>query len=259
MRSDFSAHIFFWLVLCFINSGCYVDAPPTAPDVMSARLGELLADPDPEMRRTAAEALGKIGHRSASSELLSALNDYDARVRAAAALSLGRLGDGESGVALIRHLGDPAETVRTAAALALAEIEPSPHREAKILTAFHHLDGSGRIAVSRALLGLDTVAFSDDLVSALLDSDPAVRQGIAAVLGETGDARALPYLLSLVKKDSAAGVRSEAAFRLGKVGNESVMPDLVEVAKGDSDLVVREWARWAMRQIKQSHGSDSGM
>lgn len=240
-------------------TGCYVDVPPTAPDVMSARLGELLADPDPEMRRTAAEALGKIGHRSASSGLLSALNDQDARVRAAAALSLGRLGDGESGRALIRHLGDSAGTVRAAAALALAEIEPFPAREAQILEAFHHVEGSGRIAVSRALLGLDTVSFSVDLVSALRDSDPRVRQGIAAVLGETGDARALPYLLSLVKKDSAAGVRSEAAFRLGKVGNDSVMPDLAKVAEADSDLVVRGWARWAMQEIKQSHESGSGM
>jgi HEAT repeat protein len=242
-----------------MNSGCYVDVPPTDPGVISARLGELLSDPDPEMRRTAAEALGKIGERSARPGLLSALNDQDARVRAAAALSLGRLGDGQSGEALIRHLSDPAEAVKTAAALALAEIEPFPDRESRILAAVRHLNGSGRIAASRALLGFDSVTFSEDLGSALQNSDPAVRQGIAAVLGETGDARAIPYLLSLVKKDSAAGVRSEAAFRLGKVGDDSVMIDLIEVAEGDSDLMVRGWARWAMQQITQSHESDSAM
>ncbi len=78
------------------------------------------------------------------------------------------------------------------------------------------------------------------------------------MLGETGDARVIPHLLSLLRKDAVAGVRSEAAFRLGKVGDESGLADLAAVAEADSDLVVRGWARWAMQQIKQSHESGSG-
>ena len=252
----------FQLVLClFLFSmlpGCYIDAPPSSPDVISERLSALLVDPDPDMRRTSAEALGKIGHRSATVGLLSALNDQDARVRAAAAFALGRLGGGDGVTSLVRHLADPAETVRTASALALGELERAAGREAQIVQALHHPDSSVRIAASRALLGLESISFSDDLVGALRDSNAMVRQGIVAALGETGDARVLPYFLALLRTDIAAGVRSEAAFRLGKVGDERVLADLEVVASTDSDQGVRGWARWATHQVMQSRGFDSG-
>ena len=226
---------------------------------MSARLSESLADPDPDMRRTAAEALGKIGHRSSRNGLISALDDREPRVRAAAALSLGRLGEAESGPALIQSLSDSVEAVRVAAALALGEIEPSPVSEALILSRLGHADGPERMAASHALLGLDTISFSDELAGALRDTDPRIRQGVAAALGETGDMRAIPHLVSLLRADASAGVRTEAAFRLGKIGNDRVMSDLAKVAETDSDVGVRGWARWAMEQIKQSHESDSGI
>lgn len=253
----YAIHLIFGLLLGTLMAGCYVETPPEGPDVMSARLGGLLMDQDPGMRRTAAEALGKIGHRSARAGLESTLKDQDARVRAAAALSLGRLGQPESGTALVRCLFDPAEIVRVAAALALGEIEPSPAREAQILTAFHHSDGSGRIAAIRALLGLDAISFSVDLVKALRDPDPKIRQGVAAVLGETGDVRVIPDLMSLLRTDAVAGVRSEAAFRLGKIGDESVIGDLTVVVGADSNLVVRGWAGWAIQQLTQAHGYGS--
>ena len=246
------------LLLCSLMSGCYVDAPPAAPDVVSMQLRELLDDPDSEVRRTAAEALGKIGHHSANPGLISALNDKDVRVRAAAALSLGRLGDAGSGEALVGRLADSSEIVRAASALALGEIEVSAAREAQITEALHHAEPSVRIAASRALLGLDTVSFSGNLVAALRDSNANVRQGVAAVLGETGDARAVPYLLVLLGRDVAARVRSEAAFRLGKVGDSSVLADLSSVAVTDSDMTVRGWARWATRQITPSREFGSG-
>ncbi|MBA3753961.1 MAG: HEAT repeat domain-containing protein [Nitrospira sp.] len=249
----FAIRLIFGLLLGSLMAGCYVETPPAGPDAMSARLRELLADPDPGMRRTAAEALGKVGHRSARVGLVSALNDQDARVRAAAALSLGQLGDAESGTALLRCLFDPAETVWVAAALALGEIEPSPAREAQILAAFHHSDGSARIAAIRALLGLDTISFSVDLVKALRDPDPKIRQGAAAALGETGDVRVIPDLMSLLRTDAFAGVRSEAAFRLGKIGDGSVIGDLTIVVGSDSNLVVRGWAGWAIQQLTQAH------
>lgn len=255
---SFPLRFVFCLLLCPALAGCYIDAPPSAPNVISARLSELLADSDSDVRRTAAEALGKIGHRSASAGLLSALNDHDPRVRAAAALSLGRLGGEEGGTELVRHLADSAETVQAASALALGEFARSVDREARILEALHHPEISDRIAASRALLSLDSVSFSLDLVRALGDPDPIVRQGVVAVLGETGDVRALPHLRALVRTDAAAGVRSEAAFRLGKVGDEAVLADLERVASVDPDEVVRGWARWAVRQITPSREFGSG-
>ncbi len=119
----------------------------------------------------------------------------------------------------MEHLEDPSEAVRRASALALGEVGVSAaHDEGQILQALHNSDVSTRVAASLALLSLDTVSFSTDLVSGLKDSDAQVRQGVAAVLGETGDVRSLPSLVGLLKNDADAGVRAEAAFRLGKVG-----------------------------------------
>lgn len=246
------------LVLSSTLSGCYVDVPPAAPESVSARLSELLADPDPEVRRTAAEALGKIGHQSANSGLIAALADRDHRVRAAAALALGRVSDEMSGTVLVEHLADSSEPVRAASALALGEINLSAAHEEQILTALHNPDVSTRVAASRALLSLDTVSFSTDLVSALDDSNAQVRQGVAAVLSETGDVRSLPSLLRLLRNDADAGVRAEAAFRLGKVGDPGVLEALSAVAERDSNPTVREWAHWAIRQITTPSDSGSG-
>lgn len=256
--SRFLLPLLCWLLLCSQITGCYVDAPSGPPDMVSLRLGELLGDPDPDVRLTAAEALGKIGHASANSWLIAALNDGDARVRAASALSLGRLGEGESGLVLAVHLADSVEAVRAASALALGEIDPSMAGEAQILKTLHHPEATARIAASRALLSLGTVSLSVDLVGALRDSDAVVRQGAAAALGETGDARAVPHLLALMKTDVAPGVRSEAAFRLGKLGTSRVLDDLSRVAAADPNIVVRGWARWAAQQITPSreYGSE---
>ena len=252
MRSYFRLQFFFWLLLCSVVYGCYVDTPSGAPETVSRRLVELLADPDSDVRRTAAEALGKVGHKSSNASLIVALNDPDARVREAAALALGRLGDGKSGMALAGHLADFAEPVRMASALALGEIEFSADREAQTLAVLRHPQGSARIAATRALLSLDTVSLSADLIKALRDPDAGVRQGVAAVLGESGNPGAVSHLRSLLRTDGAASVRAEAAFRLGKIGDNGVLAELSRAAEADPDMMVRGWARWAVQQITLS-------
>ena len=246
------------LIVSLALSGCYVEVSPETPAVVSTRLSELLADPDPEVRRTAAEGLGKIGHPTASPELIAALADRDPKVRAAAALALGRVGDGKSGAALVEHLSDSSESVRAASALALGELGSSVAHEEQIRHALHHPEVSTRLAASRALLSLETVSFSVDLVSALKDSNAQVRQGVAAVLSETGDMRSLPSLVRLLQNDGDAGVRAEAAFRLGKVGDASVVAALSAVAERDSNPRVRDWSHWAVRQITTPPDTGSG-
>lgn len=253
MPSYFRLQFLFWLLLYSVMYGCYVDTPSGTPETVSRRLVELLADPDSDVRRTAAEALGKVGHKSSTGSLIMVLDDPDARVREAAALALGRLGDGKSGMALAKHLDDSAESVRMASALALGEIEFSADREAQTLAVLRHPQGSARIAATRALLSLDTVSLSADLIHALRDPDPRVRQGAAAALGETGNLGAVSHLRSLLKTDVAASVRAEAAFRLGKIGDHAVLAELSRAAEADPDMRVRGWARWAVQQITLSH------
>ena len=250
-------HLTHSLLFCAMLSGCYVETPSAGPEVISMRLSELLADQDPDMRRTAAEALGKIGRDSSMTALIAALQDGEARVRAAAALALGRIGQAESAPALVRSLADPAEMVRVAAAMALGELESSEFSEALILEKFRPLDNTERLAAGRALLGLGAVSFSQEVVGALRDPSPRIRQVAAAVLGESGDPKAIPLLVTLLQSDRVADVRSEAAFRLGKIGDDLIAGKLESIAGTDQDVRVRGWARWASQQVTRSHESGS--
>ena len=259
VKVRFLSWLIFLLSANYLIAGCYVDVPPRGAAEVSMRVTELLTDSDPDVRRTAAESLGKIGERSAAHGLLVALKDQDPRVRAAAARSLGNLGDEASGIPLAGRLADSSEAVRMASALALSEIESAASSEAESLRMLRHQDASVRMATTRALAGQDSVRFTGELVAALQDADAQVRQGVVAVLGETGDGRAIPHLVHLLKNDSHAGVRSEAAYRLGKLGNASIMRELSEAAQADADPMTRVWARWAVEQITSSRGSDSGI
>ena len=55
----------------------------------------LLTDPQVEVRRTAAEALGEIRSAEALSSLKQALNDPEARVRARAGWAISEIEDGD--------------------------------------------------------------------------------------------------------------------------------------------------------------------
>ncbi|MCY3719485.1 MAG: HEAT repeat domain-containing protein [Anaerolineaceae bacterium] len=87
-------------------------------------LTEALGDGRPAVRRAAAMALGKIGHRDhdALRALVGALKDVDAAQRRFAAQALGRLGATEAVEALGVALRDPDARVRDAAATALLQL-----------------------------------------------------------------------------------------------------------------------------------------
>ena len=79
---------------------------------------------EPELRRTAAMSLGRIG--TGLKALTRALNDAEACVRQAAAAAIGKIGPSAHGAIphLDRALGDSDDDVRMSAANALADIGP---------------------------------------------------------------------------------------------------------------------------------------
>jgi HEAT repeat protein len=87
-------------------------------------LAEQLAVDDPEVRRAAVEALGRMSHPIASAYLQRAMEDGDAIVRRRAVSALSRLGTrGLSRRLTIIARTDPSEAVREAATAALARQE----------------------------------------------------------------------------------------------------------------------------------------
>ena len=229
-----------------ILPGCYLDAPPAPRDAVVARLSALLQDPVSDVRRTAAEALGKLGSPVAVPALTDALKDKDPRVREAAALALGRVGAKESSAALVAGLDDPVTGVSEASAVALGELDPGRERQREMLKVLGSGRTSSRVAASRALLGQSAPQYSPALVSALRDPEASVRQGAVATLGETGDPRAVSPLMEVMERDPDAGVRVESAYRLAKLGDPKALPNLRRVASSDANPNVRRWAEWAV-------------
>lgn len=241
-------------------SACDRDEPPRSPDTIVSYLASLLADTDPEVRRTAVEGLGKLGQSGAAETLVKALNDPDPAVRRTSAWALGQLGEDAADLALsplVDRLSDPAEQVRLSAARAIGEIGGTEVVVERLAQALKASDATTRRAAVHALLSLDALPAYPALVGALRDDDAEVRQGAVAALGELADSRAIPLLRERLLRDPAIGVRAEAAFRLGKIGDRAVVADLEKVAAGDADAGVRRWARWASEQISSSPDSGS--
>jgi HEAT repeat protein len=95
-----------------------------ADEVLSDLL-PLLDDPDVGVRRTTAEALGRLANPGAVACLRSALHDAEEAVRALSAEALGRIGAPAAAAApdLVRLLRDARRRVRREAATALGRIQ----------------------------------------------------------------------------------------------------------------------------------------
>lgn len=237
-------------------SGCYPDTPPATPDAVSTFLVDLLNDPSPEVRRTAAEALGKIGTSSQAEYVAQAIYDPDPRVREAGVIALGRLAAQTDGTkALLRALGDTAAPVWKAAARSLGELEEVHSARDDLIRLLNDPNTMKRRAAIQALLQIETPEAFSAVARAVRDADAEVRQGAVAALGEWWGERAVPLLRDRLVHDPVAGVRGEAAYRLGKIGAGHLVEELNHAATTDRDAAVRRWATWAGGQLTRPPGS----
>ena len=254
-------HHFLILSLLVALGGCEApSAPPNAPAVVT-RLLDLLHDPDPDVRKTAALSLGKIAPADAAGGLVEGLRDTDPTVRQFSAWALGKLGQGvleETGIALARRLDDPAPAVKVAAAHAVGLTGWTDRILDVLIELLGRPEETTRQAVVHSLAWLEAPPAYSALIGALSDESPRVRQGALAALGELADARSLPLFQDRLLHDPDQGVRSEAAFRLGKFGDSTVIPALRSAADKDAHPDVRRWASWAMSQLNPAGDSDSG-
>ena len=231
-------------ILCLV--GCVQDSPPSSRERAVSLLLEMLHDEGPEMRRTAAESLGKIGDPRAADSILLLMHDPASVVREASVLAMGRLKptatDGVVAL-LTQALEDPDESVRQAAVVAIGEIEPSSRLLEPVLGSLRSSDATMRRAAARALLQVDSSQSVPALVAAGRDSDAEVRQGIVAAVGEWGGAAFAPWLRERLAHDPSPGVRAEAAYRLGMLSDPETRAALSTTVAKDPDSGVRRWAK----------------
>lgn len=237
-----------------ILSACMVatDYGDPTPERALPPLLAVLKDPDPELRRTAAQSLGKIARKEAVPALVEALRDSDAGVRRNAAWALGMIG--EESVSRDRSplgplLFDPDPGVREASAMALGQTGDT-QTGIELLTEQlqepHVAPDSKRLAAG-ALGAMEARSAVVSLTKLLRDRDPIVRRGAVAALGEIAEPQSVGPLSELLRKDPDAGVRIEAAFRLGKFGGKAAEPALV-AARKDADENVRRLVEVALSE-----------
>ncbi len=254
----------FVLALCFalpalcVSLGCQAETPAGDSRKVALHLVTLLDDPSVDVRRTAVLSLGKIGHADAAPALARALADPDSLVREYGAWALGQIGEDvtdEAAVRLADALDDPRRAVRQAAARALGRVGSRQPALAVLKKGLAAGELDRRRAVVGALMQLDAPGAYQNLVTALADPDPAVRQGALAALGEVADRRALGEFRRHLLHDADAGVRAEAAYRIGKLGGAGDdVAVLEQAAATDAAPAVRVWAAWARAAIAGAGG-----
>jgi HEAT repeat protein len=165
-----------------------------------------LRNPQGEVRRGAAFALGKCAAADAVLPLVRALSDENAGVRDAAAYALGEIVAERKAVTLWSEVGEPLRKV-------LAEdADARPRRSA---------------ACAIGQFGPEAAAAREDLERALEHKDAAVRQNAAWALGrlkaKAGES-GVKQLAGRLRDDDDATVRRAAAAALREIGLPTAAP-----------------------------------
>lgn len=254
------SRMFVLLSLCFASLlGCYQPSSSPSPQRTVETLLSLLHDSDAVARRTAAEALGKIGNPQAVPGLVVALDDRSPIVREASVRSLGGLGplDMATRVHIAGLLVDPVQPVRTAAAQTLGSLDSTKEIWPLAMSQLAHADPEVRRGVIQAFESIDSHEVVRALVDSLHDPDPQVRRAAVAVLGESGDSKLVELFREQLKAESSANVRAEIAYRLQFFSEGEFGDGLRFVVAHDESAQVRRWADQTLRGLRGARDSGS--
>lgn len=219
-----------------------VVAAPSDTAVVRALMARL-RDEDAEVRRAAADALGRIGDPLAIPALVSSLDDPepevrlsvldalsqfergvpaapirallsfgDAEVRARATSILGDMSDRASADAIGRLVRDPDADVRREALHALAEIR-DPASASAVSVALQDSDADVRAHAVEAMTEIGATISQQTLVALLQDPSGDVRQEAVSHAEERRVVAVVPQLIPLLD-DKSSDVREDAAEAL---------------------------------------------
>jgi HEAT repeat protein len=186
-----------------------------SPRVGAALVGAL-TDRNDAVRRAAVNALADMEERSAVAPIEGLLlNDPDPDVRRECANALGNFGLGRSLEPLARALGDQGVEVQRQAANAIGDLNDVTKAPAALIRATTSTDLELRRHATKALAHIRDVATVQTLADRLGDEDKDVRLAAVEGLGEMKVAAAVPALTRALN-DRDPEVRRAAAEALGK-------------------------------------------
>ncbi len=203
------------------------------------KLIKLLAkDEVPEIRLTAAIALGQIGDRKAANPLLKALKDENSNVRSAAEEALHQIGGGPVDRNVVEALEDDNPKVRLEAVRQLGK-GGDPSVVPSLVNMLADDEYGVRQNAIRELSNFPDEASTRPILEALKDDNFLKRQGAASVLASTRAHSSLEPLLEHVGETNSA-VRAEVIRALGAIGaydDERVVIAIVRATRDDDPTV----------------------
>jgi HEAT repeat protein len=191
-------------------------------------LATCLADPALHVQEAASAILASIADARVFVPLVEALGSRDWIVRMHAAKALGKIGDPEAVSALMPLLQDKVKAVREEVSGALASI--GGVAVLALIQALQHDEWLVRLHAVEALGKLKCVDAVEPLLQALFnDRDSAIREDVVRALGAIGDARAVDYLVLVMKEPTLRLIAVEA---LGHIGDRRAVPLLRKIVEG---------------------------
>lgn len=209
-------------------------------------LMEMLKDPSCPVRGEAAEALGALKARQAGQLLIDMLKDPKCPLRGRIARVLGDLGIEKAVPVLAEALKDPNAAAGAAAALRRIR---SPEAVEALLSGL----GSPHVSVRRAVAAdlcwwiRDSRAV-EPFIQVLADKDAEVRCYAACALRNLGDKRAVGPLVKAMKS-AGSGSTAAMAEALGFLGDARAVPALIEALRS-SDAATRSVAAGALGRLQ---------
>ncbi|MBK5255202.1 MAG: HEAT repeat domain-containing protein [Vicinamibacteria bacterium] len=199
-------------------------------------LAGLLKDSDPDVRESAAEAIGILGGTEVAVDLLGALGDVTTNVRAAAVTALVKVGTSADGEALSPLIGDPSSSVRRRAIAGLGRL-----RVAEAAAGLRRLFGTSPDSTDGilALSALAQLALPEDRPlfqrEALQPEASRRRAGIEGLarLGDTGNEARFKRAFQREKNEE---VRAAYAFAIFLFGDRPFIDTVVMGLGGSRDL-----------------------
>lgn len=217
-----------------------------------------LKDPDPNVRIAVTDALGTIGEKRSSLDLILRLeNESHTQVRAAIVRALGKLGKPDAIPKIVRRVDDPDFEVRLAAVEALANWNAS-----NAILGIAHATSDTNMLV-RAAAGTLLAKFGPASIDPLLEvmdegNDGARVLRIKTIAGVDGD-RAVPALLTILRAHAGVYPPTETPVRKAAIEalisrGEPAALALVPVISEPGNLALKSAAVQIFGKLKSPAG-----
>jgi HEAT repeat protein len=207
-----------------------LNVPEAAPSLVGA-----LTDGDVAVRIAALPAVARLNVMSAWDDVVACLSDPEAEVRARAVATLRRLAKDSNNFPMHVHplLDDPVPAVRAVAAASLLSAGPNERAEATLRELAGAEDAESRVEALSNLGTWGGEAAFEIAAAALGDSQPVVRRAAAAALAHIDDPRCAATLVDALRDDDGS-VREVVAASIEAIGTPALQ--LTVDALRDPDL-----------------------